>query len=91
MSSTERPGRRLAGLLALAALLSLPATALALQTDRQKPIAGNADTPAGILGDGVAASTRIDGQAKSLGEYLRAKHIDAPDELIADIRTGQAA
>jgi hypothetical protein len=45
----------------------------------------------GILGDGVAASTRIDGQAKSLGEYLRAKHIDAPDELIADIKTGRAA
>ena len=34
-----------------------------------------------ILGDGVAASTRVDGQAKSLGEYLRAKYIDAPKSL----------
>lgn len=45
----------------------------------------------GILGDGVAASTRVDSQAKSLGEYLRAKHIDAPDELIAGIEIGRAA
>ena len=36
----------------------------------------------GILQDGVSSSTRLDGQAKSLGEYLRAKNIDAPDFLI---------
>ena len=35
-----------------------------------------------ILQDGVSSSTRLDGQAKSLGEYLRAKNIDAPDFLI---------
>lgn len=35
----------------------------------------------GILGDGVAASTRVDGQAKSLGEYLRAKYIEVPEQL----------
>ena len=35
----------------------------------------------GILGDGVAASTRVDGQAKSLGEYLRAKYIDVPEQI----------
>ena len=32
----------------------------------------------GILGEGVAASSRVDGQAKSPGEYLRAKYIDVP-------------
>ena len=35
-----------------------------------------------ILQDGVSSSTRLDGQAKSLGEYLRAKDIEAPDFLI---------
>lgn len=32
----------------------------------------------GLLGEGVASSTRVDPQAKSLGEYLRAKHVDIP-------------
>ncbi len=32
----------------------------------------------GILGDGVAASGRVDPQAKTLGEYLRAKVVDVP-------------
>jgi len=32
----------------------------------------------GLLGEGVASSTRMDPQAKSLGEYLRAKHVDVP-------------
>ena len=36
----------------------------------------------GVLGDGIAASTRTDGQAKSLGEYLRAKFIDVPEQLL---------
>jgi hypothetical protein len=36
----------------------------------------------GLLGDGVAASTRSDPQAKSLGEYLRAKLVDVPRELL---------
>ena len=36
----------------------------------------------GILQDGVSSSTRLDGQAKSLGEYLRAKNIEAPDFLL---------
>ena len=34
-----------------------------------------------ILQDGVSSSTRLDGQAKSLGEYIRAKEIEAPDFL----------
>ncbi|MBI4514952.1 MAG: DUF1446 domain-containing protein [Deltaproteobacteria bacterium] len=37
----------------------------------------------GLLGDGVAASTRGDPQAKSLGEYLRAKIVDIPQALLA--------
>ena len=35
----------------------------------------------GILGDGVAASTRSDPQAKTLGEYVRARIVDLPVEL----------
>ncbi len=38
----------------------------------------------GLLGEGVASSTRSDPQAKSLGEYLRAKIVDLPVSLIAD-------
>ena len=36
----------------------------------------------GLLGDGVASSTRSDPQAKSLGEYLRARLIDVPRALL---------
>lgn len=36
----------------------------------------------GLLGEGVAASARLDPQAKSLGEYLRAKLIDVPVNLL---------
>ncbi len=32
----------------------------------------------GVLKDGVSSNNRIDGQAKSLGEYLRAKHVEVP-------------
>ncbi|MBO6825235.1 MAG: DUF1446 domain-containing protein [Sneathiella sp.] len=35
----------------------------------------------GILGDGVAANTRIDGQAKSMGEFLRSRKIDMPASI----------
>jgi Acyclic terpene utilisation family protein AtuA len=38
----------------------------------------------GLLGEGVASSTRMDPQAKSAGEYLRAKMADLPVELLAD-------
>lgn len=37
----------------------------------------------GLLGDGVAASTRSDPQAKSFGEYVRAKLADIPRALLA--------
>ncbi len=36
----------------------------------------------GLLQQGVAASTRQDGQAKSLGEWLRARVVDIPEVLI---------
>jgi hypothetical protein len=36
----------------------------------------------GVLGDGVAASVRNDPQAKTLGEYLRAKVIDVPEMIV---------
>ena len=36
----------------------------------------------GILQEGVAASTRQDGQAKSLGEWFRARHADIPGHLL---------
>jgi hypothetical protein len=37
---------------------------------------------AGLLGEGVAASTRLDPQAKSLGEWLRARVVDIPVDLL---------
>jgi hypothetical protein len=37
----------------------------------------------GLLGDGVAASLRSDPQAKSLGEYVRAKVVPIPEALLA--------
>jgi hypothetical protein len=36
----------------------------------------------GWLGRGVAASTRLDPQAKGFGEYLRAKCVEIPDVLL---------
>jgi Acyclic terpene utilisation family protein AtuA len=36
----------------------------------------------GLLQEGVAASTRQDGQAKSLGEWLRARLVDLPAALL---------
>ena len=39
----------------------------------------------GFLQEGVAASTKVDGQAKSLGEYLRAKLIDIPVSLLDSV------
>jgi hypothetical protein len=35
----------------------------------------------GLLGDGVAASTRFDPQAKALGEWLRSRVVDIPEAL----------
>ena len=41
----------------------------------------------GILGRGVAETTRVDPQAKGLGEHLRARIVDIPTDLI----TGSSA
>lgn len=39
----------------------------------------------GILGDGVSANNRLDGQAKSLGEYLRSRTVEVPADLAAEV------
>ncbi|MBT2413928.1 DUF1446 domain-containing protein [Streptomyces sp. ISL-12] len=36
----------------------------------------------GILGEGAAARARFDPQAKALGEWLRARHLDIPEVLL---------
>ena len=40
----------------------------------------------GILEDGVSSNNRMDGQAKSLGEYLRSKTISVPTIIIEEIK-----
>jgi hypothetical protein len=37
----------------------------------------------GILGQGVAYQARFDPQAKGLGEWLRSRHLDIPEEFIS--------
>jgi hypothetical protein len=36
----------------------------------------------GLLGEGVASAARFDPQAKALGEWLRARYVDVPEELL---------
>jgi hypothetical protein len=36
----------------------------------------------GLLGGGVGGSTRFDPQAKSLGEWLRSRYVDIPEDLL---------
>jgi hypothetical protein len=40
----------------------------------------------GILGEGVASSTRLDPQGKGLGEYLRSRMVDVPLSLLSKLR-----
>lgn len=40
----------------------------------------------GVLGEGVAASVRSDPQAKTLGEYLRARVIEMPEAIVAQAK-----
>ncbi|CCF65927.1 acyclic terpene utilization AtuA family protein [Nocardia cyriacigeorgica] len=40
----------------------------------------------GLLGKGVAYQARFDPQAKGLGEWLRSRHIDIPNQLLEDAR-----
>jgi hypothetical protein len=37
----------------------------------------------GLLEEGVAASTRQDGQAKAVGEWLRARMVPIPNSLLS--------
>jgi hypothetical protein len=46
-------------------------------------------TVVGLLGAGVAANHALDGQAKALGEYLRAKVTDIPAELLPPAPDGR--
>jgi hypothetical protein len=39
----------------------------------------------GLLGEGVASSTRLDPQAKAVGEWLRARVVDVPVHLIPEV------
>ncbi|MDC0064759.1 hypothetical protein OAJ48_01955, partial [Gammaproteobacteria bacterium] len=36
----------------------------------------------GILEDGASSNTKVDALAKSLGEYLRAKYVNVPKQLL---------
>ena len=36
----------------------------------------------GLLGQGVAATSRFDPQAKGLGEWARSRYVDVPEELL---------
>ena len=38
----------------------------------------------GVLGEGVASSTRFDPQAKALGEWLRSRHLEIPESLLLE-------
>ncbi|HUO45415.1 MAG TPA: acyclic terpene utilization AtuA family protein [Acidimicrobiia bacterium] len=42
----------------------------------------------GLLGEGVSSSTRTDPQAKSLGEFLRARVVDIPVDLLPEQSVG---
>jgi hypothetical protein len=38
----------------------------------------------GILGQGVAYQARFDPQAKGLGEWLRSRHLEIPEQLLSE-------
>jgi hypothetical protein len=38
----------------------------------------------GLLDEGVASTTRFDAQAKGLGEYIRSRVVDVPEDLLED-------
>ncbi|QBJ98577.1 DUF1446 domain-containing protein [Rhodococcus sp. ABRD24] len=44
----------------------------------------------GILGRGVASQARFDPQAKGLGEWLRSRHLDIPQDLLESSLEGHA-
>lgn len=61
----------------------LPETAgLAIECHELANLGGVNVVIEGILGEGVAASTRFDPQAKALGEWIRSRFIEIPEELL---------
>ena len=40
----------------------------------------------GLMGEGATSSVRFDAQAKGLGEFLRARHVDVPVRLLGSAR-----
>jgi hypothetical protein len=42
----------------------------------------------GLLGEGVASSTRFDPQAKAAGEWLRSRHMDIPELVLVTNQGG---
>ena len=81
---TEESYRWLAGLLSTDGLRQLLPEAGELEIDRfELPnLRALNFVVYGLLGEGVASSTRPDPQAKSLGEYLRSRLVDVPKTLI---------
>jgi hypothetical protein len=75
----------LRGYLTVERLRDLVPEAAALRVDRYELPNLNAlnFVVAGLLGQGVAASARPDPQAKGLGEYLRSRYADIPEELLS--------
>jgi len=76
--------RWLASFLTVERLRALVPEAAALEVDRYElpNLLALNFVVRGLLGEGVAASLRIDPQAKSLGEYLRAKVVPIPAALL---------
>jgi len=61
----------------------LPETAGLTVTRHQLPLLRALNfTVDGLLGEGVAAQARFDPQAKAVGEWLRARHLDIPEVLL---------
>jgi hypothetical protein len=58
---------------------------LMIKLDRLPNIFGLNFVIEGFLGEGVSSGTRIDPQAKSLGEYLRCKTISVPRSLLLEV------
>jgi hypothetical protein len=81
---TDDVYRWLSGYLTVDAVrLLLPETAsLVIERYELPNIRGLNFVVHGLLGDGVASSTRFDPQAKSLGEWLRSRLVDIPIDLL---------
>jgi hypothetical protein len=80
----ERAYRFLAGFLSVERFRELIPEALRLSVQRYELpnlLAVNF-VVVGLLGEGVSSSTRVDPQAKGLGEWLRARVVELPVELL---------